>query len=422
MRITGKKRSTNTSSRWLKTGSASGGLTALTVKKRRLSHERVRYCSFLQRMQTEAQQALYVGKYKSDEEFVKELKKAAIFDNIQLSEQQKKQQKSRTLAAVAVAVIVLIAAIIIIWPLLGFNDNDSAMGVLGLRGVSQEELESIEEIHIIGNEVVDYSVFSQYVDGDTSRIEYWNNNDGREVYTTAPGSISDLSGLDKLTNLRVLELEGQQIEDITPLLKLNNLEELSLSCNPISSIDGMENMKNLRRLDISDTNVRELPEGLEVSECLTENVYDSIPDFKGREDVKFYGNDNDIKDVSNLATAKSYDLIEMVADGNETEIIEALKGIPINTFCVAGMQIDSLEELSELDVQVQLNLAYASLTSLDGIEHFEGIKVLDLKYCTGLTDLSPVNKLKSLEQLTLSEDLAYMADQVDDRIEIVYLH
>ena len=39
-------------------------------------------------MQTEAQQALFVSGYGSDEEFVKELKKAAIFDSLEASEEQ----------------------------------------------------------------------------------------------------------------------------------------------------------------------------------------------------------------------------------------------------------------------------------------------------------------------------------------------
>lgn len=375
-------------------------------------------------MQTEAQQALFVSKYDSDDAFIEELRKAAIFDNIQVSDQQKKKQKGRTIAAIAVAAAVLVAAIVIIRPLLNSADESaSVIGVLGLGGVSQEELDSIEEIHIVGVEVVDYSVGSRYLNDDPSVIQYWDENDGAEVYTTTPGNISDLSGLEKLTNLRVLELEGQQIEDITPILKLENLEELSLSCNPVSSADGLENLKKLHRLDISDTNIRELPEGLELTDQLhTEKVYDSIQDFKGEENVWFDGNDNDITDVSNLSTAKSYELLQLEANGNETEIVKALQGIPVKDLGLAGMQINSLEELSGLKVTNSLGVAWSSITSLEGIENFEGLKNLNLHHCSELTDLTPINRLKSIEAVGLSDDMLYLADQLDDRIEIVRLN
>ena len=46
-------------------------------------------------MQTEAQQALFVSKYAGDEEFLGDFRKAAIFGNVQVSEQQKSARKKR---------------------------------------------------------------------------------------------------------------------------------------------------------------------------------------------------------------------------------------------------------------------------------------------------------------------------------------
>ena len=84
------------------------------------------------------------------------------------------------------------------------------------------------------------------------------------------------------------------------------------------------------------------------------------------------------------------------------------------------MQIDSLEDLSELTITEELNIAWCSLTSLEGIEHFEGIKKIDLKYDTGLTDLTPLNSLKSLQYVTLSDELAPLAGDIDNRIVVTY--
>jgi Leucine-rich repeat (LRR) protein len=197
-------------------------------------------------MQAEAQQALYVGKYKSDEEFIKELKKASIFDKIELSGQQKKQQKVRTLLAVAAALIILIAAIVIIKPLLRPAGGTNAMEVLELQGLSKEDLASVEEIYIVGNEAMDHDAAARYEDGDTSTIIYEVSDD--EETTTSAGSISDLSGMGQLEKLKVLQLSGQQIEDASELGKLKNLQTLILSCNPLTGLEGSEDLK----LDVLD--------------------------------------------------------------------------------------------------------------------------------------------------------------------------
>ena len=371
-------------------------------------------------MQTEAQQALFVHRYKSDEEMVKELKEAAIFRDSGASAQQEGAKKKRSLAAVAAAVIVLIAAIVIIKPLLAPKANAETMAALGLKGLSKEELESIEELHIVGTDVVNYHVSSAHYDnGDTSRIIY--ENEYGEGMTATAGTITDLSGLDQLKNLRVLQIEGQQIEDITPLLKLEKLEELSISCNPVSSVDGLEQLGNLYRLDIACTNISELPEGMHLGSIDAEDAaLTKMPDFGGVSDVNFRANRNDFTDVSNLSTAESYDFLQFEANGNDAEIIRLLSGKPVKSFLVAGMQIDSLEDLADLDVSEELNIAWCTLTSLDGIEHFEGITKLDLKYATGLTDLTPINRLRSIRMVTLSDELAGMADQIDDRIEVIF--
>ena len=374
-------------------------------------------------MQLESQQALFVSYYESEEEFVEALKKAAIFDKIEVTEQQKKKQKSRSVIAIAAAVIAVLALAILIKPLLTpSNVNAETMEALGLQGLSKDDLESITELRIVGTDVTDYVDNNEkqvwYENGNTSRIVYINEN-GEEV-TTERGTISDLSGMEQLTNLRALQLDGQQIEDITPLLSLENLEELSIACNPISSADGLEKLSNLSSLDISDTNIRELPDGMKLQFLKAENSLTVVPDFGGQNNVTFFGNRNTFTDVSNLATASSYDILEIEANGRDAQIIDALKGKTINTIGCAGMQISNLESLSGLKVSERLGLAWSDITSLDGLENFTEITKLDLKECTGLTDLSPVNDLPKLNYLAITEDMSDLADAVDDRIEVNY--
>ncbi len=60
--------------------------------------------------------------------------------------------------------------------------------------------------------------------------------------------ISDLTPLESLTNLRILEITNCQISDISPLQNLTNLKELNLSNNYITDITPLENLTDLTYL------------------------------------------------------------------------------------------------------------------------------------------------------------------------------
>ena len=418
-------------------------------------------------MQTDAQQSLFVKRFDNDEDIVEELKKAAVFDNIQVSPEQKKQQRRRMLVPLAAAAVVVAAAVMLkILPTLGIGqDYDDTAGAFGIPGVSMYDIRMINNLNVVGREVFDdrvgcgYSWDPEREEIDTSRIGYeYDTEEGEHIEgETTRGDISDLSGIEQFVALHGLQLAGQKIEDISPLVELYEQRTkrqdvvgiesekaeksfwLSLACNPISSIDGLEKFESLGDLDISSTNVSKLPEGLDVrclnisdtdiSElpeglalqelCANDTKLTAVPDFSGKSDAGLEAWNTELKDVSNLASAESYMHLGLDADGKEEEIIGLLKGIPIKMFECNGMQIDSLEELSELDVSGSLNLMGSSLTSLKGIEHFEGIEELYLGGCECLTDLSDVNKLKSLKSIHLWQEQAYLAGDVDDRIEVI---
>ena len=372
-------------------------------------------------MQTEAQQALFVNKYKSDEEFVKDLKKAAIFDSLEASEEQKGAQKSRTIAAVAAAVIVLIAAIVIIKPLLSRSNDNNAMEVLELQGLSKEDLASVEELYVVGSEVMDHDAAARYEDGDTSVIVYEVSDD--ETQTTPAGSISDLSGMGQLENLKVLQLSGQQLEEVGELGELQNLQALILSCNPLNSLDGAGNL-DLEVLDISYTDVEELPDGMHVREINADgSKLRKIPDFGGLSDVELYAGDTLISDISNIGTAENYtDLHIDCGNADISQIAAGLKGIPVETLALTNMQATDLTVLSGIDADevTSLGLGAGTITSLEGIEHFENVTDLQLEYCDQLTDLSELNKLPRLERVRLSRSMSALAAGLDDRIEIEF--
>lgn len=63
--------------------------------------------------------------------------------------------------------------------------------------------------------------------------------------------LKDLSFLEGLPQLEVLDLEGNEITDLTPLANCPNLWYLNLGCNPLTNLHGLEFCSSLRLLIVS---------------------------------------------------------------------------------------------------------------------------------------------------------------------------
>jgi Leucine-rich repeat (LRR) protein len=63
--------------------------------------------------------------------------------------------------------------------------------------------------------------------------------------------LTDVTGLEKLTNLKHLFLGGNQLTDVKGLEKLTNLTQLFLGHNKLTDVKGLEKLKQLRWLRLS---------------------------------------------------------------------------------------------------------------------------------------------------------------------------
>ena len=421
-------------------------------------------------MQTNAQQALFRSKYEEEESFLTALKQAGIFENVQVTAQQKTDQRNRgLLAAGLVGFAALLLFVLVLKPLLISSPASENNGIPGLQGLSKAELESITELHIIGNEVVD-SFSHAWYEGTDRSVLYWDKQmeDGEmEQQETIPaGTISDLSDLKQLKNLQILQIEGQQIRDISPLFELEHLKELSLNCNPISSLEGIERLKNLTWLDLCSTDITDLSplrslENLKYVQLDKTNIYSldalsgmknlsgiqfngtfvseipedlhlqelwangsrlsSVPDFSGIEDVILSLKSTRVDDISNISTAVNYSILTIDCNSSmdlSSRLIRELDGMTVRVFTVYSMRIDSIRELASADFTQEIHLIDCTVSSLEGIEQFTEVTEVELMHDTNLLDLSPLNEMENLETVTLSEDMAALADVLDERIEV----
>jgi len=114
--------------------------------------------------------------------------------------------------------------------------------------ITEEELLSVTELYVFGDKAAaDEEMYVAYTDdfvrGDGSVLR---------------GSITSLSDITKLKNLRRLSLAYQNISDLTPLKQLVYLEYAELKHNPVQDVSPLKQLTSLTGLFLYDTNVSDL--------------------------------------------------------------------------------------------------------------------------------------------------------------------
>ena len=76
--------------------------------------------------------------------------------------------------------------------------------------------------------------------------------------TARERGIADLTGIEQLTRLEVLDLYGNEIRDLSPLAELRRLRYLDLGSNRVEEVSALESLKSLRVLLLADNAVTDV--------------------------------------------------------------------------------------------------------------------------------------------------------------------
>ncbi|MBR4483874.1 MAG: hypothetical protein IKO97_01595, partial [Erysipelotrichaceae bacterium] len=110
------------------------------------------------KMQLNSQQALLYDPNRSSEDLLKEMKKSVIFNDMQITKQQKDNQKKRVLfTSIGIIAAVVLLFIFVILPLLKTPepaDEYDPLEQFGLAGLSEEDLAKITSLHVVGDTVI----------------------------------------------------------------------------------------------------------------------------------------------------------------------------------------------------------------------------------------------------------------------------
>ena len=194
---------------------------------------------------------------------------------------------------------------------------------------------------------------------------------------TAYPYIMDISPLNKLTELRIINLSGTHVDDLTPIRNLTRLENLDISGSFVNRLDPLRHAINLKTLDISNTTITDLSpllafpilERLNLSNTQVTDL-EPVSTLRNLLDLRL--NNTQLTDLSPLRNAQNL-------------IVLDISNTPVTT-------LDSLGELQSLE---RLHADNTKITDLAPISTLPKLQYLFIEG----TDISEIQMLASLPEL-----------------------
>ena len=227
-------------------------------------------------------------------------------------------------------------------------------GLSNLTGL--EKATNLTSLNLIGN-FSDISALSGLTNLTTLTLRCWSlvRNHGTPVTV-----LSDISALSGLTNLTTLNLSDNYISDISALSGLTKLTTLILNANKISNISALSRLTKLTTLSLGSHGAASL----------------FGPTYEGQVSWIPLGVKNSISDIS------------------------ALSGLTkLTTLDLTNTGISNISALSRLTKLTTLRLGnVAGITSLDGSYHSDNLADLPVN---SISDISVLSELTNLKRLHL---------------------
>jgi hypothetical protein len=178
--------------------------------------------------------------------------------------------------------------------------------------------------------------------------------------------VTDLSGIEALSNLRYINLDYGRISSLAPIANLDKLNGLQVSGNNISSLAPIANLIGLRYVDISYnpiTNITPLS-GLTMIYSL---------DLSGL----------DLTNLGPLGAMNELEYFAIMGDSSLTDI-SALAGKPIQSLTLQGCRslsnIDAIADMPDINT---IDLSYSGVTNIKALVDNPGLGTGAIVYLYG---------------------------------------
>ena len=212
---------------------------------------------------------------------------------------------------------------------------------------------------------------------------YQLNNKNEVLALNLSGNqITEIKGLEKLTQLQKLCLTRNYIEKIEGLEKLIQLQELWLSTNRITEINGLNTLIHLKSLFLYDNQISEINNLQELIQLQSLHLSgNNITEIKGLEKLgqlrmlRLY--DNSLTEIKGLDKLDQLYSLELY-NNRITEIKGIDQLVQLQWLYLQGNQIVEINNLEQFHKLIMLDLSENQIKEIKGLESLTKLRWLRL--------------------------------------------
>ncbi|MEW4369571.1 SMI1/KNR4 family protein [Paenibacillus kandeliae] len=219
-------------------------------------------------------------------------------------------------------------------------------------------------------------------------------------------NLSDLSGLERCSEVRELSLSRNQIMDVQPLVNCSELKKLYLLNNPIHDLTPLSNLKYLHSLNIAGTSVTDLTPLATLSR-LTKLSCNDTPIEDYRPLLK-------IKTLTTLTiSAPSHKAAQVISDMQQLRHLtihdahtwqpqdwEMIGTLPLLSLTVNGGTWDNADHLRAFEQLQELTFQHLYLQDASALADLRSLQKLSLLDNSDISQLESITRSTTLRSFT----------------------
>lgn len=200
-----------------------------------------------------------------------------------------------------------------------------------------------------------------------------------------------LDGIEKLTQLKRLEVSSYDTIDAAPIAKLSSVEELYIMADKVNDLDKISSMKSVNRLTLHSMETADLK---------------FLSEMNGLEELYlYYVNSSFNSTLSKLTKLKTLSIIDVIGPVNYKELYKMKSLEHLN---ILGIDFDA-EGISSLKKLNYLNLSLCSYYDLSELKKCTSLKNLIIYNCE-----TPEFDAKDIEGMTWLEYLGFNCSEISN--------
>jgi len=244
---------------------------------------------------------------------------------------------------------------------------------------------------------------------DNTELAYLSNLTNLEQLVLGNNQLTDISVLEKLVNLKTLNLTGNvHIEDISVIANFKNISALFLSNNNISDVSPLAQLTKLQKLGLGEnkiTNISALS-NLTLLYQLTLNtneIESAAPLSNLTELTELTLLSNNISDISMLSSLTKLQRF-FVSDNPISDVTVVSHFKDISELIVGGVGGEGITDLSFIVELQNIKMLFFGHTSISNIEFVEQLPLLtQISFDSSLVkDISPLFSNRQLDDWSIN--------------------